>query len=275
MLVLGRTRLSVQGLPPHLCWSWPERSWRFLFPEAWCCPSDHLASAAVSSHKGLLKAESVFCHPFPLLTAFPHPPWALRMPESVGRRDCQEIWALQLFLFGSWQKPGSFQHLVCEKEILSLRVTEQVVGVGVCVHHGCSILPALAWTFCLAGTGSFPYPREFLVSFHTEVVSRTASDLPSPLLSVPRVIWDALWLGATESSIEGNNETKKMTIAAYPAHSWLAVEICVLDSKQIMNRQINFLKKCRPKRKTKQPCAFAKAFWNTTTPYDSSSHLLL
>lgn len=51
-----------------------------------------------------------------------------------------------------------------------------------------------------------------------------------------------------------------MTIAAYPAHSWLAVEICVLDSKQIMNRQINFLKKCRPKRKTKQPCAFAKAF---------------
>jgi len=44
-----------------------------LFPKAWRCPSIHLASAAASRHKGLLKAEIVFCHPFALLTAFSGP----------------------------------------------------------------------------------------------------------------------------------------------------------------------------------------------------------
>lgn len=63
-------------------------SWRevkgVLFPEAWQHISVHLASTAVSSHKGLLKAESIFCHSFPLFMAFSSPFWAPNVPASMG-----------------------------------------------------------------------------------------------------------------------------------------------------------------------------------------------
>lgn len=164
----------------------------FLFPKAWCCPSIHLASAAVSSHKGLLKAEIIFCHALASLTAFPGPFWALSVPASVGWRDCQEIWVVKLLLFESWQKPGSFQYIVSEKDSRL-----ETVGECVCLntHHGALILPALAWTSCLGETGtSFslisyrrPRPcvqREFLTLLLTEVIFRTNN--PVTLIFCPQ-----------------------------------------------------------------------------------------
>lgn len=146
-------------------------TWRevkgFLFPKAWCCPSIYLASAAVSSHKGLLKAGSIFCHPFTLLTAFPSPFWAVSVPALVGWRDCREIWVLKLFLFRFWQKPGSFQHIVCEKEISSLR---ESLNTCVCVHV---------------------FRESFWCCFTLKLSSEQI--IPSPLFSFPEVIWDTVW----------------------------------------------------------------------------------
>jgi len=56
--------------------------------------------------------------------------------------------------------------------------------------------------------------------------------------------------------MERNNEAKKMTVGTTsPACSWLAMEIFVLDSEEVMNS----LQKCIPKRETKQACVSAKA----------------
>lgn len=44
--------------------------------------------------------------------------------------------------------------------------------------------------------------------------------------------------------MERNNEAKNRAVdTTSPACSWLAMEICVLDSKQIMNRKMRFFTK--------------------------------
>lgn len=81
---------------------------------------------------------------------------------------------LKLFLFGSWQKPGSFQHILREKEIPGLRDS---LNVCVCVHHG---------FFILSVSCRHPSPcvqREFLMLLHIEVVFRT--DNPITLIFCP------------------------------------------------------------------------------------------
>lgn len=134
-------------------------SWRevkgVLFPEAWHHISVRLASTAISSHEGLLKAETIFCHPFPLFMAFSSPFWAPNVPASMGWRDYQEICYCYSCL--GLGKRQALSRILCLRK--RLQACDESLNVCVCTHHGSFLLPALAWTSCLKGTSiSFPLP---------------------------------------------------------------------------------------------------------------------
>lgn len=113
----------------------------FLFPEPWCCPSDHLASAAVISHKGSLKA--VFSVTLSLYSQlFPIFPEHCACQNQCGGETIRKSEHYSYFCLGLG-KSQALSSILCVRKILGLRVIEQVVGVGVYVHHGCFILPAL------------------------------------------------------------------------------------------------------------------------------------
>lgn len=135
------------------------------------------------------KPENIFCPAFPLLTAFPSS--ALTVPASVGWRGCLKSWVLMLFLSGSWQKPGSFQHSVRERDS---KLESLNMHVSVCRHHSSSILPALElpWGDPVSQSHSlqtsllqtFQFRVSFWYHFTSEVVLRT--DKPGTFVFYPQ-----------------------------------------------------------------------------------------
>lgn len=189
-------------LPPHLC----SVNWRdfkgFLFPKAQRCPSSHLTNAAVSSQPAENTVFSVtlsfFLQLFPILPGHCvcQNQWG---GETVRKSECYSYFNLSL------GKSQTVSSALC----VSLSFSHEGVierGLDVCTHHSCFILPALA----SRSSGLQPLPVN-LGSFWCCCMLKLSpgQPIPSPWLSVPRVISETVCLGAAESSIQTNNETKK------------------------------------------------------------------
>lgn len=171
---LERTRLSVPGLPPYLCWREVKG---FLFPEAWHYPSIHLTNGMLEASKTCWKQRifsallSLSAHSFSVFsTDYASISGVERLSGKLSV-NAVSVWVLAKTRLLPAQ---------CVREGDS-RFESRNVCVSVCTHHSSSILPALAWTSFLRGpSASFPlFPgdiaiqSEFLMSLHSEIILRT------------------------------------------------------------------------------------------------------